>query len=114
MAHNVSALLSEYFGDSLDTHFASDAFTVGTSVVQISKANSRRTIMRIANLGAAAIVLDRNPGVTTAAGIPLAPNSILVLDWIDDGLDVTLPWFAVSGGAGNAVQVLSTVLNGGD
>ena len=108
----VIRLLLSFYGRTFNGQLTESDITVGTTVVQLAKANAPRFWLTFANNGAATILISNSRAVTSTTGWPIAAGGTLGLSWIEDADLPTLDWYAISGGAGNSVHVLERVASG--
>jgi hypothetical protein len=105
-------LLSSYYGRTFNGQLNESDVTVGTSAVQLVKANPQRFWITFANNGAAAIAISNSRTVTSSTGWQIPPGGALGFSWINDADMPALDWYAISAGAGNGVHVLERVASG--
>lgn len=112
MVHNVRAALALLYGDSFATDdFPSDV-TVGTTAVQLVKANARRIGLDMTNLGNSPIVFELDFSVTATKGNQIAPGETVTLDWLEDFELVTKQLVGISAFAGQSLHIVEKVLVG--
>jgi hypothetical protein len=108
----VVQLLLSYFKRTFDGQLTESDVTVGTTAVQLVKANAQRFWVTFANNGAATIQISNSRTVTSSTGWPIPAGGVIGFVWNQDSDLAALDWYAISAGAGNSVRVLERVASG--
>ena len=109
---NARELLADWYGDELVSNIIETDVTVGTTAILIAARDGAVIARLITNNGAATIFVSSKAGVAANTGIAVGVGNTLVLQALDDFDLASCDLFAISGGAGNAVHVVSTQLVG--
>lgn len=107
-AANLAQLLMNEYGVKVHPSRESGTQTIGVVGSQVVPNNPNRVGLVMINLSANTIYVDINPGVTSSAGILLAPNGgAITLDWRTDFTLVSNDWYAIATLAGSSLRVYS-------
>lgn len=81
--------------------------TIGTSLAVLIDGNGDRVGLVFVNQGAADVLISTRPDVSTTQGTRLSANGGSASLKVRDDFTLTgRRWYAISGGAGNVVQVI--------
>lgn len=110
MSIQLSEMLENLYGVKTFPQYNKVVDQVGTTVVQILKANPNRVSFLIVNLSANNLFISPLPDVASTKGIYIAPNGgSITVQWDRDFELASYAFYAIASGATSNVFVLENI-----